>query len=288
LSPGHAGHKAAVSPHFGIERTHGIFVAVKGYTKDAKLRAEQENIQLLTLSGLNKKRLRHEIFKALQTELFLLLDVPELFISGEMPVEPLGIFDENGAYRGTIADHLWQGWLSGGIDATIGERPLELEFPEGWTLGIEGSRFPAEHVGVLIRVIGYALVIEGQARHQQLVDENAGRVDRFKTKASFNLPAGKHTFTPLVDQESHAAFFHEFAHIHVIRSVRLPRIRFLDFAYWPLSQRVADIVTPQMEAFTQGRASDPRPFHFEELEGMDLKRIWEPTVSGYVQRADEV
>jgi hypothetical protein len=53
---------------------------------------------------------------------------------------------------------------------------------------------------------------------------------------------------------------------------RLPRIR-LGAIYWPPSERVAQEAIKLMQAFTEGKIPDPRPFKFAEMEGSDMREL---------------
>jgi len=272
----------------GVPQDHGIFVAVEGhgYTRDAKQRAAQNGIELQTLSGLDKDRLRAEVLKALQSNIYLLADIVSISLVGgpATTAVDLGTFyDGEGQYRGTVADLIWWDWQAGRLEPKLGQTSWVLDVPADWYVVAEGQRQPVGLIGAVINVVGYALTVEGTANLHTLFDEQRGLVERFGARAWFEMPAGTYVLAPIFDEESLDDFITRAGHIHISQQVRLPRIRFSNFAYWPLSERVAEIVKSRMDAYNAGLIPDPRPFSFLELEGTDLSRVWEAMTPGYVE-----
>lgn len=51
--------------------------------------------------------------------------------------------------------------------------------------------------------------------------------------------------------------------------------------YWPPSERATTKAAEMMQAYEAGEIPDPRPFRFDEMEGMDLNTMFEPIWSGH-------
>jgi hypothetical protein len=239
----------------GVPQDHGIFVAVEGYTRDAKQRAAQNGIELQTLSGLDKDRLRAEVLKALQSNIYLLADVVGIWLVGSPATDAFDLsvfYDGEGQYRGTVADLIWWDWQAGRLEPKLGETSWVLDAPADWYVVAEGKKQPVAPISAVIKVVGYALTVEGTANLHTLFDERRGLVERFGARAWFELPAGTYVLTPIFDEESLDDFITRAGRIHIAQHVRLPRIRFWNFAYWPPSERVAQIVKSRMDAYSAG------------------------------------
>jgi|GEM_PF-1066873 len=271
----------------GIPRQHGIFISASGYVSGAIDRAKAERIRTLVLTGLTKDRLSEAISKAYQYTVFLLPVVKEIcFVTGEPKASELpGFQNESGNICGLLPDLIWFHWQGGQIPAVIGEHEIQLPIPFGWQPIIDGRPTQLlETPTATVEVIGIVLKLTGKARRHSLIDIYAKKTDKFRLDVDFNLQRlqGKRvTFRHFFTEEKLKAWMEKHGDIRLVNRLKLPRLQLLNKFYYPMSERVAGIVMNRLIAYDAGQIPDPPIFIFNELEGAEIKNVWEPIWQGH-------
>ncbi len=119
----------------GIPTQHGIYVSASGYTQGAIDRALEDGISPLILNGLTEDRLSATVHEALQSIVYLFLEVegwdeeyfPDPFInpSHAMPY----FYDESGTMCGHIYDLIWHQWKLRQVPNVLGKHAIKLPIP---------------------------------------------------------------------------------------------------------------------------------------------------------------
>lgn len=268
----------------GIPPQQGIYISASGYTRDAIERATAAGIRPLILQGLANGALASQIAEAFQSVVYLVPQVITIAVTynegipANAPVHPV-FCNERGRVCGTAPGLIWQGWLAGEPPSTLGEYELHLPVPPGWYSLIGGRKIMTEEVAARVRVVGAVVTIPGQFTHHRLVNAATKTLERGQIDASFNPWIAQASVTTLLSEEELTHFGPQSAQVQIqIGRMRVPRLH-IGPAYYPLSERVATLVTERMKAFERGEISDPRPFKWEEIEGTDIRTIWEPVWS---------
>lgn len=271
----------------GIPCQHGIFISASGYTSGAIDRAKEGRIRTLLLTGLTEDRLSEAISKAYQYTVFLLPVVKEIcFVTGEPKASELpGFQNENGDICGLLPDLVWFQWQGGQIPAVIGEHEIQLPVPSGWQPIVDGklTQLLAPSTAT-IEIVGIVLKLTGKARRHSLIDMYDQKTDKFRLDVDFNIQRlqGKRvTFRHFFTEEKLRAWMEKHGDIRLVSRQKLPRIQLLNKFYYPMSERVAGIVMNRLIAYDAGQIPDPPIFIFNELEGSEIKNVWEPIWKGH-------
>lgn len=271
----------------GIPCQHGIFISASGYTSGAIDRAKEGRIRTLLLTGLTEDHLSEAISKAYQYTVFLLPVVKEIcFVTGEPKASELpGFQNENGDICGLLPDLVWFQWQGGQIPAVIGEHKIQLPIPSGWQPIVDGklTQLLAPSTAT-IEIVGIVLKLTGKARWHSLIDMYDQKTDKFRLDVDFNIQRlqGKRvTFKHFFTEEKLRAWMEKHGDIRLVSRQKLPRIQLLNKFYYPMSERVAGIVMNRLIAYDAGQIPDPSIFIFNELEGSEMKNVWEPIWKGH-------
>ena len=270
----------------GIPTQCGIYVCVRGYTKDAQLRAEEAGIKLLTLQGLSDDRLSSQILRAMQSVIHCLLSVTrwEIRNSSYSPMaaqDALSLIAPDGQKQYLLPDMVWRLWVDAKIPLELANREFILQLPSGWYQLDNDQRVPIESVAIETRVTGLMLMFQGQATRHILLGVPGETIEKVRINASFARPSGSLTLTTVASEEEldQVLRSHQ-TDLMAITRFRLPRIH-IGPAYWPPSERTALAIAERMRAFEAGDIPDPRPLNFAEIEGTDLSSMWEPIWPGH-------
>jgi Restriction endonuclease len=282
----------------GVPYDRGIYVCVEGYTytKDARRRANREGIKLLKLGGLTKDRLKQQVLLALQSVVYVMADFDEYRVAYDEPEqieqpdrervvsleESLVFYDHEGRV-GNMCDFLWKAWNTGTLQPVIGTHHILLELPPDSFSIKDGAEMPVTIATCTVEVRGYIHTLTGTAHQHTLINVEDGTLDKFGAQLSFDRPQGTHVLKQVTSERELQDFVTGQRITHVLHRVKVPRIRFWHMAYWPQSQRAGQIVRERMHAFFEGRAPDPRPFIWTELEGPDIAMAWEPIDQAYLE-----
>jgi len=271
----------------GIPHQHGIFISASNYASGAIDRAKVKGIRTLILTGLTEDRLSEAISEAYQYTVFLLPLVKCIrFTSGDArDGGMIGFQNDSGKLCGFLPDLIWFKWQEGQIPATLGEQEIQLPLPSGWRPIIYDR--PVQLLGLpsaTIHVVGIVLKLAGEARQHSLIDAANKETEKFRLNVDFNLQRlqDRHiNFKTFFTEEKLKAWMERHGNIRLINRIKLPRLQLLSQFYYPMSERVACIVLDQLQAYETGQSSIRPIFRFNELEGSEIKNVWEPIWKGH-------
>ncbi len=272
----------------GIANQHGIFVSASGFNNEAIERAKKNGIKLLTLIGLRKDGYAALISEAVQSVVHLMLSIKQMLVTSReiyTSYDPLTFCNEKGGYIGSIPDLVYKKWINLEHFPEIGEYQWKFEVPLNCFQMVDGNIRPTsatiEAIEVKVQISGVVICISGQAEQQYLVNPSDNTIEKGRINLAFEKNEFKYPVTTF-NSESELEDFIE----NRLESVKLTvgRIKFprilSGISYWPPSERAAKIIIPQMSAFVAGKIPDPRPFNLADIEGTDLRTIWEPIWEG--------
>lgn len=276
----------------GVPSNRGWYVSVKGFTSKAQRRAKQHGMKMLKLTGIEAtKRLMPEVFKALQSIVYVLADFGSVVPYDPSPAGPLDdvheamIFIDGEGHWKHVLDYVYEAWRDGTIQPMLGTHVLLIDPPPHWFRIIKGQKYPACKLSVTVYITGHVHVVEGEGQRHELVDVEDGSIHRIGARAEFSQPPGEYAlraFGSEVELAEHAPA----AVISLVERVKVPRMRYWGTMYWPPSPRVTALLDVRMRAFMQGLAPDPRPFDFFETEGRSIAVAWEEIDANYIERSE--
>jgi len=275
--------------HVGIPHEHGIFIAAGTYTKDAIDRAYPDGIKLLTLTGLTEDRLGHIISEAFQFNVFYLAQVTGVTVTNEVDkIENGGelflFFDNDDNLCGTVADLIWNRWQEGESAMVAGEHRLILHIPDGWHQKVNGKREPVLGITATVQVWALALQFPGEVTDHALINAANGVIEKRRVNASFDVPSPDGTVHQLQAFACEAdlnSTMNARGQVRLATRMALPRIEWLGRFFYPLSARVAEILKRDSDAYDEGRVTALSEITVSEMEGTDLRSMWEPLKDGY-------
>ncbi len=266
----------------GIPVQHGVMIAsANGYTADSQARANDLGIKLLILDGITNDRLATEVYEAFQSIVYLLPTVRNITITNNVPsvdgIDLLFFRDQQGRFRGSILDLIWAEWRDGSIPLEVGDHKLTLRIPTDWHWLINGHHVPSVATA-RVQVSAYVITFVGQASHITLRDAVTGQVERTEISAAFPDPDGMSLEMKIAASEADLKeLISSRGKLHIAHHrVPLPRIR--HNLYWPPSERAILMLDTHIKGLVQQGIYDfeNHQLGFEEIEGSDLSRIWEP------------
>jgi hypothetical protein len=266
----------------GIPRQYGIFISVSGYKRGVASRAKAAGIRTLILTGLTEDRLSEAISRAYQYTVSLLPAV-ERFSIGDATIgagEMVGFENESGIFCGSLPDLVWSKWREGKIPATLGVHEIQLPTPSGCRPIVNDK--PTQLLATptaTVRIVGVVLKLTGKARRHSLIDAHDKKTDKFLLNVDFNLQRlqGRSvSFRHFFEEEKLKAWMEKRGDIRLISRVKMPRLQLLNQFYYPMSERVARIVLPEMQAYESGQSPVRPTFIFSEIEGSEIGNAWEP------------
>ena len=270
----------------GIPFQHGIYISKSRYRSGAILHAKSVGIQAFWLKELSHDSLSESVRQAFQSLIYLLASIAEIQVENDVAQaendwQMLVFCNEDGHPHTTIPDLVWQEWISGRLPGNIGLHHLTIDIPDDWKQIVDGRAARVAGVEVDVQVTGHVVTIPGSVSHYELVDASSQKPERSQVKAEFEVSSDRYPVTAFTSEEELQGFIHRNSGVNLsIGRFRLPRIRF-GAIYWPPSERVAQEAIRLMQAFTEGKSSDPRPFKFAEVEGSDMRELWAPIWSEY-------
>lgn len=135
-----------------------------------------------------------------------------------------------------------------------------------------------------IEVIGIVLTISGKVHQHSLIDMSTNKSDRAHLQADFDTKRlfhrrikFKHFFTERKLKE----WIGKRGIVQLITRIPLPRLQYMNQFYYPLSERVANVVIGRLKAYEDGHLTSPLLFVFHELEGSELQAAWDPIWEGH-------
>jgi hypothetical protein len=268
----------------GIPTQHGIYVSASGYTTGAVERAEEAGIKPLILEGLTKEGISASVAESFQSVVYLLLEVTEFSVNSKYaeiePLELIQFYDESGKLCGTIPDLIWQAWMNGYIPASIGEHEQELKLPPNW-YPFDKREGAVLSIKVKSRVLGLVVSFSGQVKQHAIINASDRNIEKGQVEVVFNTDVLQVPVTTIYTEIQLQDFLKRPESFTLtVGRMKIPRIR-QGPLYWPPSERAAKKVADLMRAFDAGEIPDPRPIDITEIEGTDMRTLWEPIWLGY-------
>lgn len=265
----------------GIPPQHGIYISASQYRSGAVPHAKSTGIRAFLLKDLTIDSLSESIRQAFQSLIYLLLTIAKIQVENnvaetERSWQMLVFHNKEKQPCGTVPDLIWEKWVSGNIPDEIGFHHIELAIPDDWIQIVDGRVAQVSAIEVEVQITGHIVTIPGSISHHALLDASSQRIERSQIRTEFEVSPGTYPVTTFLTEEKLQGFLHSREGISLsIGRFRLPRVR-LGAMYWPPSERVTQEAIRLMQAFSEGKIPDPRPFKFAEMEGSDMREIWAP------------
>lgn len=269
----------------GIPPQHGILVSSpQGFTPRAIELARDHQIRTLVLDGITSDRLSAEVYEAIQSSVYLLLQITQLSITSHQETGSadtmLFLRDREGKLQGGIPDLVWADWRDGLIPEMLGEYTMPVKVPKNWEWQQDGATFSSK-AEVQFRVIAIVVSERGNANRFALVDASSGEFQKISIRTRFEDNAEKFIVEVATDEEELADILQRRTIAQVVHGrIRMPRIQFLDKWYWPPSERVMLSLSRMVaELVQQGVPLEEgclESITLKQLEGTDISVLWEP------------
>ncbi len=267
----------------GLPIRLGVFVTSSRFRSGALSRARELGIQTLQYKNV-ESGLPEAVSQAIQSVVFTLLTITRIEISNDVggsasAGDTLFFRGEDRSLKGSVPDLVWKQWREGGIDNALGDCCTEIVLPPNWHQFIRGQRANVQRIRVNYQVTAQVVEFPGSLDQHQLVDQLSGQVKRFYAQATFDPPEGRYPVRTYSTEEALKSGLEGRAPLRIsIGRQRLPRIRFASI-YWPPSQRALQaLLTHLKTTMARGEEFDVSKLRIEEIEGADLKAVWEPIV----------
>jgi hypothetical protein len=273
----------------GVSVRGSIFVSSGGYRSGAVTRANESGIILLKPEGLTRDRLSLAIDEAVQSIVFLLPQLVEVswqdnFIDYRTvsEEETHNLYDESDNLYGNLIDIIWEQWYYEGVPPSmLGEHTINLSLPSGLHHKVQGKQVPILGASAKVLVIGIVASISGKMHRVALRNATTDRVEKFRLEASFNTNESRYPLSSFLSEEELDAFLSQSRPFHLISErIRLPKV-LTHMCFWPPSNRAFNKMLAKMQPFILGKAPDPRPLNYREIEGDNLMAAVEPPLESY-------
>lgn len=258
----------------------GLYVSASGYTAGAIDRARSVGLRTLILKDLSQESLSAAIVQALESTVYLMLEVIEaerICNTWTGDHNPFRIYcDGQGEPIGSLLDLVLEKWNNGEPQSKIGAHMLSIDFPPGWYHLVEKQLVPATNTCVRVHVHGIVTTLPGFANEYGLVDGLSGEMQKREVHFTLEREPSTWRVTPVWEESQLDELIAASGAIAVLHHrYRLPRIVKRPF-YWPISERVFIALLEQMDAQARGL---PLPHKFEtleEVEGIDMGAVFDP------------
>jgi hypothetical protein len=270
---------------------YGIYVSASGYTKDAIENAAVDGIKTFTLKDLTEEVLYASIVEAFESIVYLFCQVVTVYITTPSKIYSLlqaPFYDKNGKQCGALGDLVWQKWISEESPLSLGGHELPLELPPHWNFAIDGNVIPVTSMNAIVDVSGLFGGRIGQAtgNFYSLVKASDSTVDRNLFKVEIDASQSDYALTWVHSEDELQKLLERTETVLMHHRIKIPRIIAAGI-YWPPSARVQKRINELMRAFEAGEISDPRPFNFQEIEGLSIRTAFEPIWEKYYVNFDE-
>ncbi len=218
----------------GFPHQHGIFVSTSRYTTGALKRAKELGIKTFLFEGLTADGLSEAIAEAIQSVVYLMLDVREFSFIENVPDgggppsrQRPPIFQTGDEKKiGIIQDLIWQQWMHGQPDSITGEHELSLPLPETWQERRNDQVIPIHSISAKVQVIGLVLTITGEARQHSLVNTKDQSIEKKNIQVAFDKPDAKVAIHNIYTETELENFLkNEIKSTISVGRIRIPRIR---------------------------------------------------------------
>lgn len=132
-------------------------------------------MRTLVLAGAEFSEARELIFEAIQSHVFMACALKELSFDTDEMIEGslfqhIQYYDIDGNFKGSIADLLWEAWLSGTPPLVCSHHVYRMEIPDDWKYLADGRRNSIHNIRVEYEVSALTFHLRGEGKAYQLVD----------------------------------------------------------------------------------------------------------------------
>ncbi len=251
----------------GLPTQTSIFVSTSGFTKSGIARAEKVGMRTLALSGANLDKTRELILEAIQSHVYVACHLAKLQFEslGELDDQGLLFFGRDGQYKGTLADFLWQAWVSGTPPLRCGKYAYRVEIPEEWLFSLDGSPKQIRDIRVEYEVFALVREYQGQVSWHRLIDASSGALERQTVQFTFSGSRGVQVPRQF-DSESELRSYLSSREVSARLSIgrlRLPKLAMHQGLLWPVPGEVVerfgdlapDVRSAELEQFRESAAN---------------------------------
>ncbi|MBA3520448.1 MAG: hypothetical protein H0T75_23055 [Rhizobiales bacterium] len=131
---------------------------------------------------------------------------------------------------------------------------------------------------ITVEVLGLIVSFPGRNESVALTHGVTGELERWRIATDFGVPEGTLPVTTVRTEADLASHLRTLPGSRLtVGRFRLPRIRDLyRQIYWPPSQRVGDLLRERASFLIQDPSAQLPGLEFDEMEGLDMRAIWEP------------
>lgn len=267
----------------GIPVQHGVFVSASQFRRGALRRANELGLRTLRYEDVSSQ-LPAAVSNAIQSIIFTLLTIASIRITsdkgGPAPVGEILFFrDVEGNLKGSVPDLVWRMWRDAELDEQLGDHSVQVELPSGWLQIVGGEVADVKEVHVDYAVTAHVVDFPGNLTHHHLIDQQSNELARFQIEATFDPPDGRYPVSRYSSEADLDAALRGKAVLQVASGrIRLPRIRWMSL-YWPPSKKAMDALMAHLRrAIEAGEDFDLTTIGIDEIEGSDLKALWDPII----------
>lgn len=163
-----------------------------------------------------------------------------------------------------------------------------MDLPPGWQWRLDGEVVPGS-ARATVQVRGLVITIPGQAQRYVLSNASNGLPERAHIRGSFHTGSSREYPVIVVDTEAELKELLSDSAVFRITLGRIPLPRIRCKAYWPPSDRAVAVMLDrayQILRQSRGDFSLLSSITFAEIEGLDLRAMWEPITDGHPASRD--
>lgn len=260
--------------YLGLDVKKSIFISVSDYTSGAKDNASYFGIKLLTFKGLSEDRMSLLLLNAIQSFSYILPILKSYSIvnsiSSSVNNEHLVFYDSKKNLRGTLADIIYEFWMTNKISSQLGLQKLNVSNANELYCLQENNLEQCISIEFEVLIVCCIVNFKGLMTKKILLeDEN---IDKLKINANFKE---KKNYTYIFfDNEQFLADYKknrdEYLKID-FRKVKLPKVR-INKLFYPLNKKVLK----EIDDFSSYKDEEIFNQKIETIEKDFFNSMWEP------------
>lgn len=270
----------------GIPVMQGIYVTSSQYRSGAIDRAKKVGIQTLLYKNVNDD-IPKSVANTVQSLIYILLTITKIEVTNDFGgkasmSEVIFFTNDQGKICGSVPDLMWKKWIEGDLIESLGKHSVEIDTPSDWHQHIQGNVVNIRKILVEYKVTAQLLNLHGSIDQHHLIEQDSGKLSRYQVPAIFDPPEGKYPVNEYEDESALMVALANKATIHISWGrLKLPRIVFMSI-YWPPSKKTMEILFEKYtEAVQCGENFDFSQLTLGEIEGSDLRAVWEPIIDDH-------
>lgn len=259
--------------YLGLDVNKAIFVSVNGYTSGAKNSASYFGIKLLTFNGLSEDRMSLLLFNAIQSfsYIFPIYKTYSIISSIDSHVnsEHLVFYDSSRNKKGTLADIIFEFWMTNKIDSTLGLQKLKISNANELYCLSNNKLEQCFSIEFEVLIVSCIINFKGKMTKKVLLENE--NIDKLRIDASFNEKE-KFSYT-FFDNEQSLKNYRDNRNEHLkidFKKVKLPKVR-MHRIFYPLSKKVVK----EIDDFLLYKDEEKFNQEIEVLEKDLFSSMWE-------------